>query len=236
MTAVQLDLAIKRSFCADGVECGEGIEGTGFTNLTIIEQLNQSDVKLLPERTGTTAGGLVFRRWLFPSLRFSCSGVLGGWVFKAEPTDLSSVNNLPVLEVFRMSLTNMNNFVYAEVPEVPAVKSISEDGVYQYTLQLPVNVQAGDVVGVQYQDYPRSTNVFLQLAFLNNTAGSRSYRSQSEGDGLYTIPRNGVAQGFDIDTNYIPVITAIMCELETENQFHFSDQANFCIVCSTRAP
>ena len=203
---------------ADGVDCGERIEGTGFTSLTIIEELNQSDVKLLPEtRTGLTAGGLVFRRWLFPSLVFSCSGVLGGWIFKAEPTDLSSVNNLPVLEVFRLTLNDTDAFVYAlvaEVPEVPAIRSISEDGVYQYTLQLPMNVQAGDVVGVQYQDYPGSTNVFLQLAFLNDTTRSRSYRSQFAG-GLYRIPRdNSTAPvGFDIDTNYIPVITAIMCEL-----------------------
>ena len=203
---------------ADGVDCGERIEGTGFTSLTIIEELNQSDVKLLPERpagTGTSAGGLVFRRWLFPSLVFSCSGVLGGWIFKAEPIDLSSVDNLPVLEVFRMILTDMDDFVYTRVPdmpEVPAIRSVSEDGVYQYTLQLPMNVQARDVVGVQYQDHP-GTNMFLQLAFLNNTARSRSYRSQTAG-GLIRIPRDGTApNGFDIDTNYIPVITAIMCEL-----------------------
>ena len=184
--------------------------------MTIIEHLNQSDVKLLPERTEISAGGLVFRRWLFPSLVLSCSGVLGGWIFKAEPTDLSSVNNLPVLEVFRLTLNDTDAFAYAlvaEVPEVPAIRSISEDGVYQYTLQLPMNVQAGDVVGVQYQDYPGSTNVFLQLVFLNDTARSRSYRSQFAG-GLYRIPRDGTAPaGFEIDTNYIPVITAIMCEL-----------------------
>ena len=60
-----------KMFFADGVDCGERIEGTGFTNLTFIKHLNQSNVKLLPERNGLTAGGLVFRRWFFPSLRFS---------------------------------------------------------------------------------------------------------------------------------------------------------------------
>ena len=207
--------------------------------MTIIKHLNQSDVKLLPERTGT---GLVFSRWFFPSLVFSCSGVLGGWIFKAEPTDLSSVNNLPVLEVFRMTFTDTDDRGYAprrssssSVAEVPAISSISEDGVYQYTLQLPVNVQAGDVVGVQYQDYPESPSMFLQLAFLNNTARSCSYRSQFEGDGIYTIPIDGTAPvGFEIDTNYIPVITAIMCELEIEESIPFLIRP--ILICSTCAP
>ena len=201
--------------------CGnETFDGRGFTNLSVILQDNLTNFSLIPERA---AGGFTFYSWLFPNtLVFSCSGLLGGWIFKSEvTTNLSAVDNLPLLQVFyndtRESSPDEQFRPRVGTGAVPRVKTISKDGVYEYTLPSPVNVQEGDVVAIIYQQHPTIGKNFLPVAFRATSDNNEAsyYHTFIRFTTLFEYPKNDSGppeSGLVRDFSLIPMITAVMCK------------------------
>ena len=164
--------------------CGsQPIEGSGFTSLSAIFQIYQSDFIYLPRRY---EGGFTFYSWFFHNnLVFNCTGLLGGWIFKSEVTDLSNLDNLPLLRVFyndTREFLDVEQFLPIDggILTVPRVEAISIDGVYEYILPSPLLVTEGYVVAINYQHQPATRKHFLPLAFeLSEGRVSYSHRNKS---------------------------------------------------------
>ena len=196
----------------------ETFDGRGFTNLSVILQDNLTNFYLIPERA---ARGFI--SWLFPNtLVFSCSGLLGGWIFKSEvTTNLSAVDNLPLFQVFYNDTTELSTDeqfrLRVGTDAVPRVQAISKDGVYEYTLPYPVNVQEGDVVAIIYQQHPTIGRSFLPVAFRATSDNNEAsyYHMFIRFITLFEYPKNDFEppeNGLVRDFRLIPMITAVMCE------------------------
>ena len=170
------------------------------------------NLALLP----TSGSQNLFREWIFPnSLKFPCSGLLTGWIFRADNIIITSKNNLPLWVVYyRITATNQLSFNLREGSGSIAGVTKIADGVYQYSLQSPVQVEEGDVVGIQYQEYPLPRTKPLHLLFTNGGSGINgpvSYWRPSNGTLFLVGSSSGdLAQFVSPHTRYTPLVTAVM--------------------------
>ena len=165
-----------------------------------------------------------FREWIFPnSLKFPCSGLLTGWIFRADNIIITPENNLPLWVVYyRTTGTEQLSFTLREGSRnITGVTKIA-DGVFQYSLQSPVQVEEGDVVGIQYQEFPLiilGSNNPLLLSFLDAGSGADgpvSYLRSGSGTIFLVGSSSGdLAQFVSPHTRYTPLVTAVMSKYWT---------------------
>jgi hypothetical protein len=159
-------------FCLDPQFCaGDG------ENFPAIPDGNADDFVSLP------SAEVPFVEWIFPtSLVFQCNGSVGGWLFRAKPgVDLNETDRLPQWSIYRELLvtTNVDYQMIARTGggEEDRLEETGRSGVYQYTLNSPVDVKRGDIVGVSYDN---SGDRRLQLSFMDVSGDGRmtplSYR------------------------------------------------------------
>ena len=163
--------------------------------------------------------GFKFREWIFPnSLKFPCKGLLTGWIFRADNILITSENNFPLWVVYhRTTGTDQLSFTLREGSDRVVLVTKIPDGVYQYSLQSPVQVEEGDIVGINYQEFPLivlDSNNPLLLSFLDAGSGADgpvSYLRSGSGT-LFLVRRNGedLAQFVSSHTRYTPLVTAVM--------------------------
>ena len=171
----------------------------------------ESTLTLLPRPT------LLFWEWIFPnSLKFPCSGLLGGWIFRANNNSvLTESINLPLWVVYsRTSGTSIKSFQLKEGSLSLTGLSKIADGVYQYSLQSPLQVEEGDIVGVRYQNLPESSTNPLLLSFIDGGSGAdgpESYTRPFMGSLFVIADDNGMLPVFvTTDMRYTPLVTAVM--------------------------
>ena len=158
---------------------------------------------------------LAFREWIFPnSLKFPCSGLLTGWIFRASNITITPENNLPLWVVYyRTTGTDQLSFTLREGSRnITGVTKVA-DGVYQYSLQSPVQVEEGDVVGIQYQEFPSNSSNSLQLSFVDDGGadGPVSYWRQAS-DFLFLVGNSSenLSSFVRVNTQYTPLVTTVM--------------------------
>ncbi len=186
-------------------------ESTGFTSTSDIYSLKETGFTLLPTKVSLSNSEIIFQRWLFhDTLVFSCTGNLSGWIFRGESVrNVGTITNLPLLQVYHETTGFLNQPRYDIRPgskAVPSVSNRSTNGVYEYTLPSPVEVLAGDVVMIQYQQSPQWDTNFLQMAFSDNATDGVSRRDRRGGD-LFEITNTVFQQD---DDQYVPILTALV--------------------------
>ena len=149
-----------------------------------------------------------FVEWIFPnSLRFPCSGVVSGWIFRAEAVDLDSIDRLPLWRIYTENTATQTNLLDFRVKETTGSRDeLSElsSGVYQYLLETPVEVEVGDIVGITYEAASDDLSTTLRPSFTVGQDLAESYRRPFSA--LFLDVRfNSVA-----DDQHFPVVTAIM--------------------------
>ena len=157
----------------------------------------------------------LFREWIFPNnLKFPCNGLLTGWIFRARNINFVP-NNLPLWVVYyKTTGTNQLSFTLREGSG--SINEMTEitDGVYQYSLQSPVQVEEGDVVGIQYEKFPLTRTAPLQLTFIDagsGVDGPVSYRRYSSGT-QFLVGNNAedLESAVSTETRFTPLLTAVM--------------------------
>lgn len=140
--------------------------------------------------------------WIFPnSLRFGCNGTITRWIFRAEPgVDLISIVRLPQWSIFRDHPWSTNEF------ELVRTSGSIEPGVYQYTLNFPVVVLMGEIVGLTYDSltFGASLRVSFRNSSRNGTATSISYRRSFSGVSPF------LTDTAHEENEYLPLVTPIM--------------------------
>jgi hypothetical protein len=190
-------------FCLDPQFCaGDG------DNFPAIPDGNADDYVSLP------SAEVRFVEWIFPtSLVFQCNGSIGGWLFRAKPdVDLNETDRLPQWSIYRELLVTTNNLDFEVIArtgggEDDRLVETDRSGVYRYTLNSPVNVKRGDVVGVSYDN---SGDRRLQLSFMDVSVDERmtplSYRRNFNAR-VFVAEANSFITAED---RFMPFVTPIM--------------------------
>ena len=139
---------------------------------------------------------------LFPSFSFMCNGSIVKWIFRAEKWN-SGCNEFPELQVWRPA----EGSTYEKVNSTQVtVTDESESEVYEYSLEVPLLVQPGDVLGLLQPDKGVSR---LRVAYDDN------------GDSVYYVfsgsPENivfGIGDA-DMTKTDTPLITLEICKFNS---------------------
>lgn len=170
--------------------------------------MNTSQLVSLP----SASNNVEFTEWIFPNtIRFLCSGKVFGWKFRGVSANLSTIERLPRWTVYHETPATPGNNLDFAVRERSGNRNelveIDPPGVYQYSLNSPVDVMSGDIVGVSYDNVPTGNNQ-LQLSFLDMANFSTSYRRPFSGAIIGLFDANGPA--VTSDHRYIPLVIPIM--------------------------
>ncbi len=148
----------------------------------------------------------VVRVWLFPSLKFNCTGTITKWTFQAVRSGSGTM--LPQMQVWREnSVTPLaEDYVLQSSSGTEDELRIIGDSVYLYVLITPVAVSEGDIFGVLL---PESTDRELLLQFQNFGQGGAPLS--------YITPFNTTflnTGGAQVAANfqYLPLVTAALGE------------------------
>ena len=154
----------------------------------------------------------LFSEWIFPnSLKFPCRGLLTGWIFRAKNIVITPQTNLPLWVVYyRTTGIEQLSFTLREGSgNITGMTKIA-DGVFQYSLQSPVQVEEGDVVGIQYQEFPLQRTNPLQLSFIHADAPVSYWRFNSGTEFLVGYDSEDLELYVSAKTWYTPLVTVIM--------------------------
>ncbi len=182
--------------CLDGQFCDEF-----FPSLEQIRAANISGLVFLP------SSDVDFREWIFPnSFRCACQGNVTGWIFRSDEgiSDFSD-RELPQWSIYEDSAINPTVFNLLRVSGSAGEIREIEPGLYQYTLDTPVSVKFGDILGVRYE---QSGPPFLRIGFRDLGAGSRpvSFRRPRLGSFIFDSNTTFVTH----DTQYLPLVTVVV--------------------------
>ena len=130
---------------------------------------------------------------IIPNMTFTRSGSVVRWTFPARYRP--SATQYPELQVWRENTTGR----YVKVGSTVSMEPIQTAylNVYEYVLDPPLQVLAGDVLGI-YQ--PSSTNSRLQLLFLSDSNLVNWYTEVSRPQNSFMVADSGT-------NNALPLVT-----------------------------
>lgn len=174
-----------------------------FTAISEFRETNDADLVELP------SDEVDFTEWIFPnSLWFPCSGIVTGWIFRAESVNIDTIDRLPLWRIYTDFLTTPTNeldFIVKETTGSRDELSELSSGVYQYLLETPVEVEVGDIVGITYETISSDLSATLRPSFTDGQDLAESYRRPFTG-----LIFDASAIITEYDTQHFPVVTAIM--------------------------
>ena len=123
---------------------------------------------------------LEFVAWIFPnSLRFLCAGQVAKWIFRVRTPINRAELIVPQWTIFHENTgtpRNTDYFIRSRSGSLGELSNLEgERDVFQYTLNTPVAVEEGDILGIAYNTSEGSN--FLRVLFMNEFPSPLSYRS-----------------------------------------------------------
>lgn len=129
--------------------------------------------------------------YLFPSINFTCSVHINGWILAGNETTAASsrTNNYPEIQTWRFnSLSFGDQYVRNSTTGGITPQHIG-GGLYQFTFASAIEVMAGDVVAIRI---PPSDSTDLLPLFNTSSSGSREFDEY-------------IIQAFDSDLLFLPL-------------------------------
>ena len=151
---------------------------------------------------------------------FNCTGTITRWIFRAEET----VNNndiFPKISTWRELSFTQSTTDFTRISRSGSAEELTGNGpVYEYLLQEPVEVQEGDILGIDLR--PGGAGE-LKFEFLDLGDGNapESYHRTNSGRSI------NIAQSVASDRRYVPLITAVIGEyVYVAKQTNYSSRQN----------
>ena len=139
---------------------------------------------------------------------FNCTGTITKWIFRAER--IGNNNELfPKISTWREIGFTQSTTDFARISCSGSAEELTGNGpVYEYVLQEPVEVQEGDILGIDLR--PSGTDE-LKFEFLDLGDGNapESYHRTNSGRFI------NIAQSIASDRRYVPLITAVIGEYKS---------------------
>ena len=142
---------------------------------------------------------------IFPSINFSCNGMLKKWMFAAEEKPVGVRRNANShFQIWRKSSTANYNRVGSSTLQPQRTSDLN---VYEYLPNTPLNFQVGDILGVYQPAADSSTfGVYYQLG-----NGPTNYRIEKQVSEAVSFDVNNEA--VRSDQSDLPLVTVEICML-----------------------
>ena len=144
--------------------------------------LLRTKAEQIPDTQGTYSNNILDSdsRWLFPSLRFTCSTTITGIIIGVDVRTITNTrNSYPQLEIWSQILAN----IYQVSSSIRTIQlqpdNFNTSGVYTYQFSQPLSVQMNNILGI-YQPphsesvvrvhYESSSNIAYKLNSLTGTS------------------------------------------------------------------
>ena len=152
----------------------------GFLHSLSTGNYESSIVSLFGQYGSSTA-----KRWIFPSLRFTCSGRLTKWIFRAANTQAQCRVNIGTWRLDRSSFSTL----YRKLSTTQGARVTSNGSIFTYEFASPVEVLPDDIVGVEMDPFTcpifGSFDNILSLDIRGTGSISQSYRRIGTGLTFY---------------------------------------------------
>ena len=166
-----------------------------FENFPTREQIDEAITRpsLLQQLEG--------RVFLFTSINFTCETNITGWILAGNPTGRSN-SVYPEIRTWRRSTFSTDQFmVDTSINFDSSVSILNTGSLYQYVLDTPVQVMAGDVLGI---NVPPIDRVDVVPLFNVSSAMTVEYYVRSTNFDQDFFVLNGIESGF------FPLVTPII--------------------------
>ena len=145
---------------------------SGFLNF---DSVDESSIVTLPDSSLPIENLLSnFRRWIFPNINFTCDGYVTSWTLRVNNSMGSRDTTLiPQITTWRLDPMLLDGYMQQNTTLNEFQLNISGDMI-EYVPSQPIQVQAGDVVGIRLpsvaDDMLRIRPLFLRLPEGNSSA------------------------------------------------------------------
>ena len=155
-------------------------------------------------------------QWIFPSMQFTCHGMLTRWIFRGVPEETVPDACRVQLTTWRPDDFNGFNIAYERVSTTEdntETVTVDESSFFTYKLTRPVRVQPGDVLGIEMSIRCRRSQNYDNIVALNTSHSNStmlSYR-RSFGGTIFLLDSSSVST----ERNLNPLLTMIIGKFYT---------------------
>ena len=155
---------------------------SGFLNSLNAEDYNSRQLFPLLGLFGSSGA----EQWIFPSLRFTCSGRLTKWIYRPAHPQVEVSSECRVnIATWRLDGSSFGT-VYRKLSTTEgALRSTSDGIIFTYEFTTPVEFQPGDIVGIEQSSYTCSffggTDNILSVNISGSGLISQSHRRLGTG-------------------------------------------------------
>ena len=148
---------------------------------------------------------LEFVAWIFPNnLRFPCAGQVAKWIFRVPTPINGAESTVPQWTIFHENTGTPRNNDYSIRSRSGSLGELSnlEGDIFQYTLNTPVAVEEGDILGITY-----NMSEGLQVLFINKFPSPLSYWSNRPLTSLFDLRFTALTTA---DDRLVPLVIPVM--------------------------
>ena len=147
-------------------------------------------------------------QWIFPDLRFICSGILTQWIFAGVPGQATTPCRVE-LGTWRPDTFST---IYRQISTTITERNLVQDGqIFTYKLASPVPVEPGDIVGIELRRFCAPLED-LDNVLSHNISGTDSSNLSYRKDGsepTFFLRSSSVIP----EQDFVPLIEAVVGEL-----------------------
>ena len=149
---------------------------------------------------------------------FNCTGTITRWIFRAEETGNNN-DIFPEISTWRELSFTQSTTDFVRISRSGSAEELTGNGpLYEYVLQEPVEVQEGDILGIELR--PRDDEFKFEFLDLGNGNAPESYHRTNSRRLINT------AQSVASNRQYVPLITAVIGEYV---KAHTSRESRLCL-------
>ena len=168
-------------------------------------------------------------QWIFPSLQFTCPGSITRWTFRGVKGENFETSCSVEFTTWRRLDTFRNNIEYQQISttreNIDKIALTLNESLFTYELTDPVQVQPGDIFGIEKGVFCASPENFDNI-LSQNISGSNSttlsYRRSSGGRQFSLDSFSGV-----IEDDLIPLVMPVFGQFEVPYSGKFSRMQAF---------
>lgn len=149
-------------------------------------------------------------QWIFPQFQFTCYGTLTRWIFRGVPArDLAPPCRVE-LETWQFDNSSTFSIMYQRQSTTAGnIQRILQDGpIFTYVLASPVQVQPGDIVGIEQGTSCSSSLFFDNILSLNISGTTSTFQSYRNPHPSSTF--NLRISSTDREQDFIPLIEPVV--------------------------
>lgn len=153
-------------------------------------------------------GSFPSQQRIFPNIAFGCHGNLTKWIFRGVRGREAGVR-LTTWRLIDAQNSLLTRYIRVSVAQRNTARITLDGSVFTYELISPVQVQPGDILGIEIWSVSRSIDVLSLNVSGSSSNSSLSYRRFQRLGSVFEVP----SQFISCELGYVPLISAVIGQL-----------------------